>query len=185
MQELLGHFPGSTWLIAQAALAQYNLRNFDESQALYEDLVERDPYRIEVHTAAVRGVQTGRSALQHGARRRLAALLEHGTYHNPMQPADLLHSLHRLTAVACSRARAASVSGPSQGIPCTPIRTADQPLCSAPWFAAALQLRHGQRSTQGARARRVWGLGVGGHPQVLLQRSKHCLSPEPPASCAP
>ena len=53
VQELLEHFPGSTWLIAQAALAQYNLRNFDESQALYEDLVERDPYRIEVHPAAV------------------------------------------------------------------------------------------------------------------------------------
>ena len=42
------HFPGAPWLVAQAALAQYNLRNFDESQALYEDLVERDPYRIEV-----------------------------------------------------------------------------------------------------------------------------------------
>ena len=48
MQALLEHFPGSTWLVAQAASAQYNLRNFDEAQALFEDLMARDPHRVEV-----------------------------------------------------------------------------------------------------------------------------------------
>ena len=31
-------FPGSDWVAASAALAHYNMRNFDEAQALYEDL---------------------------------------------------------------------------------------------------------------------------------------------------
>jgi anaphase-promoting complex subunit 8 len=30
-----------------AAAAQYGLRNFDEAQELFEDLLERDPHRIE------------------------------------------------------------------------------------------------------------------------------------------
>ena len=32
----------------QAATAQYNLRNFDEAQALFEELRRRDPDRLEV-----------------------------------------------------------------------------------------------------------------------------------------
>jgi len=32
---------------AAAAAAQYNLRNFDEAQELFEDLLERDPHRVE------------------------------------------------------------------------------------------------------------------------------------------
>ena len=34
-------------MAAAAAGAQYNLRNFDEAQELFEDLLERDPHRIE------------------------------------------------------------------------------------------------------------------------------------------
>lgn len=41
-------FPNSDWISATAAMAQYNLRNFDEAQELYEDLLDRDPYRIDV-----------------------------------------------------------------------------------------------------------------------------------------
>eukprot|EP00883_Tetradesmus_obliquus_P015588 jgi/Sobl393_1/8739/SZX78120.1 len=39
-------FPGSDWVAANAALAHYNMRNFDEAQALYEDLLARDPARL-------------------------------------------------------------------------------------------------------------------------------------------
>lgn len=31
-----------------AAAAHYNMRNFDEAQRLYEDLLGRDPHRVEV-----------------------------------------------------------------------------------------------------------------------------------------
>ena len=48
MQDLTAQFPESDWIRATAALAQYNLRNFDEAQELYEDLLESDPYRIDV-----------------------------------------------------------------------------------------------------------------------------------------
>ncbi|KAK9826135.1 hypothetical protein WJX81_007973 [Elliptochloris bilobata] len=44
---LARQFPGSEWVAAAAAGAQYNLRNFDEAQELFEDLLERDPHRIE------------------------------------------------------------------------------------------------------------------------------------------
>ena len=47
-QDLTAEFPDSDWISATAALAQYNLRNFDEAQELYEDLLERDPHRIDV-----------------------------------------------------------------------------------------------------------------------------------------
>ncbi|WIA34840.1 hypothetical protein OEZ86_013138 [Tetradesmus obliquus] len=39
-------FPGSDWVAANAALAHYNMRNFDKAQALYEDLLARDPARL-------------------------------------------------------------------------------------------------------------------------------------------
>lgn len=52
---LLQLFPGSDWVAASAALAHYNMRNFDEAQALYEDLLARDPARL-----AVRGGIFGR-----------------------------------------------------------------------------------------------------------------------------
>ena len=48
LQDLTAQFPESDWISATAALAQYNLRNFDEAQELYEDLLESDPYRIDV-----------------------------------------------------------------------------------------------------------------------------------------
>ena len=51
LQRLAPQFPGSEWVTAAAALAQYGLRNFDEAQELYEDLLERDPHRIEVFFA--------------------------------------------------------------------------------------------------------------------------------------
>jgi hypothetical protein len=45
---LLQLFPGSDWVAANAALAHYNMRNFDEAQVLYEDLLARDPARLAV-----------------------------------------------------------------------------------------------------------------------------------------
>ena len=48
MQELAALFPESDWVLCQAATAQYNLRNFDMSQSLFEELRARDPFRIEV-----------------------------------------------------------------------------------------------------------------------------------------
>ncbi|KAK9814160.1 hypothetical protein WJX72_001350 [[Myrmecia] bisecta] len=47
LQTLEQQFPRSDWVVAQAATAQYNLRNFDEAQDLFEVLLERDPHRIE------------------------------------------------------------------------------------------------------------------------------------------
>ena len=47
-QDLAAEFPGSDWISATAAMAQYNLRNFDEAQELFEDLLESDPHRIDV-----------------------------------------------------------------------------------------------------------------------------------------
>ena len=40
-------FPLSTYLLAQRALAHYNMRNFDEAQQLYEALGRRDPHRLQ------------------------------------------------------------------------------------------------------------------------------------------
>ncbi len=48
LQTLSQQFPESDWIVAQAAVAQYNLRNFDDAQELFEDLIERDPHRVEV-----------------------------------------------------------------------------------------------------------------------------------------
>ncbi len=50
-QSLAAQFPGSEWVTNATATAQYNLRNFDEAQELFEDLLERDPHRIEVCAA--------------------------------------------------------------------------------------------------------------------------------------
>ena len=47
-QDLAAEFPDSDWISATAAMAQYNLRNFDEAQELFEDLLESDPHRIDV-----------------------------------------------------------------------------------------------------------------------------------------
>ena len=53
VQSLSQQFPESDWIVAQAAVAQYNLRNFDGAQELFEDLIERDPHRLEVKLRAV------------------------------------------------------------------------------------------------------------------------------------
>ena len=47
-QDLADLFPASDWVLCQTATAQYNLRNFDMAQALFEELRQRDPHRIEV-----------------------------------------------------------------------------------------------------------------------------------------
>ena len=52
-QDLAADFPDSDWISATAAMAQYNLRNFDEAQELYEDLLESDPHRIDVSPSPV------------------------------------------------------------------------------------------------------------------------------------
>jgi hypothetical protein len=52
-------FPGSDWVTSQAALAHYNCRNFDTAQALYEDLLERDPWRLQVSQGAGGGGAIG------------------------------------------------------------------------------------------------------------------------------
>ena len=53
VQSLSQQFPESDWIVAQAAVAQYNLRNFDGAQELFEDLIERDPHRVEVRLLPV------------------------------------------------------------------------------------------------------------------------------------
>lgn len=50
VQELSVLFPNSEWVLGQAAVAQYNLRNFDVAQSFFEELRLRDPYRTEVWT---------------------------------------------------------------------------------------------------------------------------------------
>lgn len=47
LQELSVLFPNSEWVLGQAAVAQYNLRNFDVAQSFFEELRLRDPYRTE------------------------------------------------------------------------------------------------------------------------------------------
>jgi anaphase-promoting complex subunit 8 len=47
LQALSSEFPRSDAVIQLAALAHYNLQNFDEAQELFEELLQRDPYRIE------------------------------------------------------------------------------------------------------------------------------------------
>ncbi|GAB4814903.1 hypothetical protein N2152v2_001949 [Parachlorella kessleri] len=47
LQGLSGEFPSSDCVVHLAALAHYNLQNFDEAQELFEDLLTRDPARIE------------------------------------------------------------------------------------------------------------------------------------------
>jgi len=47
LQDLADLFPASDWVLSQTATAQYQLRNFDMAQALFEELRQRDPNRIE------------------------------------------------------------------------------------------------------------------------------------------
>ena len=46
-QNLAADFPNSDYVVAQAALVHYNLRNFDRAQALYEQLLSKNPDRIQ------------------------------------------------------------------------------------------------------------------------------------------
>jgi anaphase-promoting complex subunit 8 len=40
-------FPRSDHILAQTATAHYNLRDFDEAEGLFEELLRSDPYRLE------------------------------------------------------------------------------------------------------------------------------------------
>jgi anaphase-promoting complex subunit 8 len=46
-QELYTQFPNSTHVVMQSAVAHYNLRNFDDAQALFVDLQSHDEFRID------------------------------------------------------------------------------------------------------------------------------------------
>lgn len=46
-QSLYMLFPCSDYILAQTATAHYNLREFDEAERLFEELLRSDPYRIE------------------------------------------------------------------------------------------------------------------------------------------
>jgi anaphase-promoting complex subunit 8 len=46
-QSLYMLFPRSDYILAQTATAHYNLREFDEAERLFEELLRSDPYRIE------------------------------------------------------------------------------------------------------------------------------------------
>lgn len=46
-QSLYLLFPGSDHILAQTAVAHYNLREFDDAERLFEELLRVDPYRIE------------------------------------------------------------------------------------------------------------------------------------------
>lgn len=59
VQSLAAQFPGSNWVTSAAATAQYNLRNFDEAQELFEDLLERDPNRVEVRVTTSKALSLG------------------------------------------------------------------------------------------------------------------------------
>jgi tetratricopeptide (TPR) repeat protein len=45
---LAAEFPRGDAVIQLAALAHYSLQNFEEAQELFEELLRRDPHRIEV-----------------------------------------------------------------------------------------------------------------------------------------
>ena len=45
--ELLAHFPSSSYVQCQLAVARYNLREFDEAQAGFESILRRDPFRLD------------------------------------------------------------------------------------------------------------------------------------------
>mmetsp|Transcript_16313 Transcript_16313/g.31650 ORF Transcript_16313/g.31650 Transcript_16313/m.31650 type:complete len:616 (-) Transcript_16313:247-2094(-) len=47
LTDLSEMFPRSSYVLAQQALAQYNLRNFDEAQEHFEVLIARDPHRLQ------------------------------------------------------------------------------------------------------------------------------------------
>lgn len=46
-QSLHAMFPNSDYVLCQTATAHYNLREFDEAESLFEELLRTDPYRIE------------------------------------------------------------------------------------------------------------------------------------------
>eukprot|EP01018_Ginkgo_biloba_P038683 Gb_03388 [translate_table: standard] len=46
-EKLEDSFPLSDYVFAQAATAHYNLRDFDEAERIFEELLKSDPYRIE------------------------------------------------------------------------------------------------------------------------------------------
>lgn len=46
-ERLAGTFPASTYVLAQLATAHYQLREFDEAQARFEELLAADPYRLD------------------------------------------------------------------------------------------------------------------------------------------
>ncbi|GMH41920.1 hypothetical protein BSKO_09839 [Bryopsis sp. KO-2023] len=47
LQQISTVFPTSAFVLSECASTHYNLRNFDISQSLFEDLLEQDPYRLE------------------------------------------------------------------------------------------------------------------------------------------
>mmetsp|Transcript_30547 Transcript_30547/g.77136 ORF Transcript_30547/g.77136 Transcript_30547/m.77136 type:complete len:618 (-) Transcript_30547:118-1971(-) len=44
--ELRQCFPDSSYIMSQIATCQYNMRNFDASQVLFDDIRKRDPYKL-------------------------------------------------------------------------------------------------------------------------------------------
>lgn len=70
LEELAPRFPASDVLVQLAAEAHYNLQNFDEAQALFEDLLARDPHRLEVGGVGGRGQWRGRRSCSRGVMRR-------------------------------------------------------------------------------------------------------------------
>jgi hypothetical protein len=63
MQALAPEFPGTEFVPYHVALAHANLQNFDEAQEMFDELLERDPHRIEVggpHVCVWGGEGTGK-----------------------------------------------------------------------------------------------------------------------------
>ena len=48
------------WHLWQDLAAEYNLRNFDEAQELFEDLLESDPHRIDVSPSPASAIRQSR-----------------------------------------------------------------------------------------------------------------------------
>jgi anaphase-promoting complex subunit 8 len=56
---LAAEFPRGDAVIQLAALAHYSLQNFEEAQELFEELLRRDPHRIEVRAVLCCGWVSG------------------------------------------------------------------------------------------------------------------------------
>lgn len=110
MQSLSQQFPESDWIVAQAAVAQYNLRNFDGAQELFEDLIERDPHRVEVILFA-------------------HTLVWHGQYYTQLAHAEPLEHVSAVSCVASVGALLVPRTPTYESVKAVSVYTSQLPAC--------------------------------------------------------